>query len=164
VKCGFASFRHIALRPLPSCVFLGTALQGDCRNGPGRVSLGRHFSRRLVPPLRPSLLLDSRPRTGVATRTSAGRDDGGPMEAAPAVKPRRQSPTRPPCDTTPALSPGQPEPGNWGRRDLSALPDRKSRRVRVQPVDHRVRLPCVKTLAPTRHRHRRERHVHVRAG
>lgn len=86
------------------------------------------------------------------------------MEAAPAVKPRRQSPTRPPCDTTPALSPGQHEPGNSARQDLSALPDRKSCRVQVRPARHRVRLPCVKTLAPMRHRHRRERHVHVRAG
>src|SRR5262249_7411445 len=69
-----------------------------------------------------------------------------------------------PCDTTPALSPGQPEPGNWGCRYVSALPDRKSRREQERPADHGVRPPCVNTAAPTRHRRRKDRHVHVRAG
>src|SRR6266566_1315106 len=83
---------------------------------------------------------------------------------AATVKLRWQSPSRPPCDTTPALSPGQPEPGNWGCRYVSALSDRKSRREQVRPADHSVRPPCVNTTAPTRHRPRKDRHVHVRAG
>src|SRR5262249_48156721 len=77
--------------------------------------------------------------------------------------PRRQSPSRPPCDTTPALSPGQPEPGNSGCPYVSVLPDRKSRPEQMRPADHSVRPPCVNTAAPTRHRPRKDRYVHARA-
>ncbi len=73
----------------------------------------------------------------------------------PTVKSRRQSPSRQPGDTTPALWPGQRETGNWGCRSVSTLSDRKSHREQMRPPDHRVRPPCLKTPAPTRDRHGR---------
>src|SRR5262249_34811464 len=83
-------------------------------------------------------------------------DDGSPREAAPTVKPAGGSLSQSPCDTTPAPSTGQPEPGNWGCRHVSALPDCKSSREEVPPTDRRS-AALSQSPASTPHRHRKDR-------
>ena len=70
------------------------------------------------------------------------------MEAAPTIKPRRQTPRQLHCDITPSLSTGQPEPGNWGCRHVSALPDCKSSREEVPPTEQQDVLFHVTEASP----------------